>query len=540
MTLKRTIYTSIAIILGLLFLVLGVLIVLFFRSLIDAFISSQLPLKAGAQTFELWRKPPVTPYLKVYFFNVTNAEDFLENGAKLKLQEKGPYTYSETWEKIEPVWHPNGTLSYRQVKNYTFVPELSISQSDDDVFLLPNIPMLSAVGQMAHSTKIVKKAVATLLDILKLQPFTAHTVKEIMWGYDDPLIKLAKQVLPEGKRVPFDKFGLFVGKNATPSDVFTVLTGKENLNDFARITVYAGKNNLGVWKTDACNTIKGSDGTGFPAMLNENSTVYIYQPDFCRPLQLIVSNKEPQSHQGFDTLRFSPTPDTFGDVETYPENDCYCLGGPPCSPRGIFNVSVCQFGSPVFLSWPHFLNGDPALRNAVDGLNPKQELHGFYIDIQPKLGLAMQAKARMQINIQMNRVEEIPQTANLTNILIPVVWFEDGIDDLPPVVTSLIRQAIDLPEVAEKGLSYVLFILGGLLCLAAIVVIVRNSYTRKESMNSNGHSKSGEIEKSTNGVTNGQIKNHGYSNSVEMDDNIKHQNGKNKGATNGATESAMT
>jgi hypothetical protein len=37
----------------------------------------------------------------------------------------------------------------------------------------------------------------------------------------------------------------------------------------------------------------------------------------------------------------------------------------------------------------------------------------------------MQAKGRMQINIQMTRIEEIPQTANLKDMLIPVVWFED-------------------------------------------------------------------------------------------------------------------
>lgn len=37
----------------------------------------------------------------------------------------------------------------------------------------------------------------------------------------------------------------------------------------------------------------------------------------------------------------------------------------------------------------------------------------------------MQAKGRVQINIQMTKVDEIPATANLTNMLIPVVWFED-------------------------------------------------------------------------------------------------------------------
>jgi len=56
-------------------------------------IFQELPLRQGAQTFELWRKPPVTPYLKIYFFNVTNSEDFINNGAKLKLQEVGPYVF---------------------------------------------------------------------------------------------------------------------------------------------------------------------------------------------------------------------------------------------------------------------------------------------------------------------------------------------------------------------------------------------------------------------------------------------------------------
>jgi len=164
--------------------------------------------------------------------------------------------------------------------------------------------MQSAVAQMGHSTSIVKKAVGTILEVLKMQPFVQHSVKELMWGYDDPLIKLAKGVMPQDKRFPFDSFGFFVGKNNTPSGIFTVKTGREHLDDFAAIQIYAGKDNLGVWSTDKCNKIKGSDGTGFPAMLSENSTVYIYQTDFCRPLELVVKNKQPQKHEGFETLRY--------------------------------------------------------------------------------------------------------------------------------------------------------------------------------------------------------------------------------------------
>lgn len=161
----------------------------------------------------------------------------------------------------------------------------------------------SAVAQMGHSTKIVKKAVSTILDVLKMQPFALRSVKEFIWGYDDPLIKLAKGVLPADKRFPYDQFGFFVGKNNTPSEVYTVMTGRDSLENFARIQIYGGKDNIGVWGTDKCNALKGSDGSGFPAMLNENSTVYVFQPDFCRPLELVVKNKYPQKHEGFETLR---------------------------------------------------------------------------------------------------------------------------------------------------------------------------------------------------------------------------------------------
>ena len=49
-------------------------------------------MKEGSQTFEMWRKPPVEPQMKVYFFNVTNPREFMR-GEKPILREIGPYVY---------------------------------------------------------------------------------------------------------------------------------------------------------------------------------------------------------------------------------------------------------------------------------------------------------------------------------------------------------------------------------------------------------------------------------------------------------------
>lgn len=44
--------------------------------------------------FNLWENPPLDVYLKVYIFNVTNADSFLAGSdKKLKVEEVGPYVY---------------------------------------------------------------------------------------------------------------------------------------------------------------------------------------------------------------------------------------------------------------------------------------------------------------------------------------------------------------------------------------------------------------------------------------------------------------
>ena len=46
-------------------------------------------------------------------------------------------------------------------------------------------------------------------------------------------------------------------------------------------------------------------------------------------------------------------------------------------------MSACQFGSPTMMSWPHFFEADPKLLEDIEGLEPVQHKHQFYIDLQP-------------------------------------------------------------------------------------------------------------------------------------------------------------
>ena len=50
-------------------------------------------LKNGSESYDAWKDPPVTVYMKFWLFNVTNADDVLNNDAKPQVEEIGPYVY---------------------------------------------------------------------------------------------------------------------------------------------------------------------------------------------------------------------------------------------------------------------------------------------------------------------------------------------------------------------------------------------------------------------------------------------------------------
>lgn len=64
--------------------------------------------------------------MHVYIYNVTNADEFLNNGEKPALQELGPYVYLETWEKVNIKFNFNGTVTYNVKKTFIFSEVIQI------------------------------------------------------------------------------------------------------------------------------------------------------------------------------------------------------------------------------------------------------------------------------------------------------------------------------------------------------------------------------------------------------------------------------
>lgn len=49
----------------------------------------------------------------------------------------------------------------------------------------------------------------------------------------------------------------------------------------------------------------------------------------------------------------------------------------------MMNISSCRYGSPVFMSFPHYYAGEEFYLNEVEGLAPNKEKHESYFTLEP-------------------------------------------------------------------------------------------------------------------------------------------------------------
>jgi hypothetical protein len=108
--------------------------------------------------------------------------------------------------------------------------------------------------------------------------------------------------------------------------------------------------------------------------------------------QLLQAFNEPHI---FLCYRFIGDDRVFDNGTKYPEKRCYCakrqiIGSDEisacseeCVPSGVRSISKCRFGAPAFVSFPHFYKADPSYLLNIIGLNPNQDLHEFYVAVEP-------------------------------------------------------------------------------------------------------------------------------------------------------------
>ncbi|XP_072365874.1 scavenger receptor class B member 1 isoform X2 [Scyliorhinus torazame] len=408
----------------------------------------------------MWRDIPVPFYMSLYFFEVKNPQEILR-GEKPVLEQRGPYVYREYRQKSNITFHNNYTVSYREYRHYHFCPEQSAGNETDQI-VLPNMLALGAALMVEDLPFALKLIFSTALKTFNETPFIKKSVKEILWGYDDPLVDFLNRVLPG--ILPFKgKFGLFVEMNNSNTGLFTVYTGANDITKVHLVDNWNGIKEVNYWHSEQCNMINGTAGEMWPPFMTPSDTLTFYSPDLCRSLDLVYQ----QSGWTFDipSFRYVAPKTMFANGTGYPPNEGFC----PCRESGVLNVSTCRYNSQVFVSQPHFYNADPALREAVDGLEPNENDHALFIDIHPLTGIPLNVSIKFQLNMFVKAVRGIMETGNIQPVLLPLLWFDEtGYIDGPPL--HIFYKYLVLVPIICEYLQYFLMILGILFILIAVIL----------------------------------------------------------------------
>ncbi|XP_058123242.1 scavenger receptor class B member 1-like [Anopheles ziemanni] len=444
-----------------------------------------LILRPNATATEWWAKPPVYPLLKVHIFNYTNTKEFLAGvDSKLKVKDLGPYVYKETAEKRNVVHNTDGTISYRDYRYIQYEPLESDGKPFDQV-VVPNVVFLSAVAKKRSETYWSNMMFNTAAIGLGAAPFMTLPADSFIWGYEDSLLGLAKTFFTDG--IDSTTFGMLMSRNGTSAENFTIFSGESSLQDLAIIKQMDGKSRLDLWHTDECDLVGGTDGTQFPPHLMEGrQTLQVFIKSLCRKFPLVYDS-EVTALDGIPAWRYKIPTTVFAHPDKHKPNHCFChLQSGACPPSGLFNVSGCSMGAPIFASFPHFYTGDRQLIDSVEGLEPVQELHESYADIHPRLAFPIDGASRFQINIQVQKASGITGLEKFQDgLYLPVLWLEV----VPGVISEELRSMIyhstysaNAIQMSLRVASLVFFVLSLVMLLARFYCCskVTNSMKRDE------------------------------------------------------------
>ncbi|KAI4454658.1 scavenger receptor class b type-1 sr-b1 [Holotrichia oblita] len=383
-------------------------------------------------------------------------------------------------EKINIKIHDNGTISFQHKKILHFVPELS--KDKNLKLIVPNIPLLS-LGAHSNSWGALQGVASFVLKFGNHKPFIPLTPEELVYGYDDPLVHLAHLFYPERKKPP-SKMAILLKRNHTENgEVNTIYSGVKDIENFGLLDNVNGARKLPYWDESPCNDLKASEGSFFPPSYytkSKQEIYHLYDKDVCRLIPLQYRKSE--TKHGIPVDVYTPADYMYQSVEKAPQNKCYCPGNEYCPPDGVQSIQPCHHDAPLYSSFPHFYNADPSLLEQVEGLNPKQELHESYLKIQPKTGVPLEALIRLQVNLKVNKSPKIRMMSKLPNMMLPIMWIEEGVTDLTPALKRYIYLATTFADIAYPLGTYGSILLGTCILIGVFINAYKSIMFTRETI----------------------------------------------------------
>lgn len=471
---------------------------------LDLVLTWQTTLQPGTVAYHIWQNPPDSLFVKVYVFNITNADEFLRGEEKIRIKELGPFVYREVAAFNNLTLNDNGTASFRAERHLVFEPERSIGYPGNFTVNTFNFPLLTAASLLGESTLVANLGLRSIAAFLGAKPIIQLSVEQILWGYDDPLITLAHNFAPFF--IDFKRLGLLERLYSKGADV-SIYTGRNSGADVSTKAVtkevysierYNGDTGFPFWghgkerrdpetgeerpRHMGCDTVQSSfEGYLFPRKISPDQMMYVYRDQFCRTVPLINIGEARNDagfkyylYQGYSPAIVTPTDE---------ENLCYCTKSAGisgfCPPDGFSSVSPCYYHLPLVLSLPHMLYADERTTSMIVGQEPNYDRHMSFLKLQPDLGIPLEIYCRLQVNIMMGKTR-LQLSKPFDHMALPIMWLEMEMTELPSYVQTLMWLALKLAP-ALQTTTIALCATAGIAMIARAFVLRKRAAERQRN-----------------------------------------------------------
>ncbi|XP_048013123.1 platelet glycoprotein 4 [Megalobrama amblycephala] len=423
-------------VLGALIAVLGGILIPVGNMFIENTVNKETVLESGTLAFDTWTSVDTAIYRQFWLFNVQNPDEVVSQGAKPVLVQKGPYTYRTRFlPKTNITFNDNFTVSFVLPAGAIFEPGLSVG-TEEDIFTSLNLAVAGFYGLIDH------KLANLFIQSSNANLFQNRTVKELLWGYRDPMLS--------------SMIGVFYPYNDTTDGPYTVFTGKDDIKKVATIERWQGETSLSYWNDPYCNKINGTDGSSFHPFLDKKEPLFFFSSDICRSIS--AEYERTVDLKGINVYRYMLPAEALASPAVNPDNKCYCTNDvftKNCTMAGLLDMTPCR-GTPVFISLPHFLYGSNDLAQAVTGLNPNFDEHSIFLDVEPITGFTLRFAKRLQLNMLYGPSADIVLLNKIKDYtMFPILWVNETAvldDETADLFKKELISRMDLLEGFQIGL----------------------------------------------------------------------------------------
>ncbi|XP_067915751.1 platelet glycoprotein 4 [Heterodontus francisci] len=474
---NRKVLLSIGITVGALLLIIGGILIPIGNAIIQDTVNKEGVIEEGTLAYENWIQTGSPVYRQFWLFNVKNPLEIMNLGAKPVLEQKGPYTYRvRQLPKDNITVNDNYTISYLQPYSAVFQPSMSNGSETDSITALN----LAAAAAPSVYPNIIHGIVNNILKKANASLFQHRTVRELLWGYEDPILEAAN--------VNDITTGIFYPYNGTADGFYNVYTGKDDISKVAIIDRWMNKKKLTFWDDPYCDMINGTDASSFPPFIYDKKKLYFFSSDICRSIyaeyeQKILLKRIP-------VHRFVVPPGALGSSIENLDNHCYCKDmtiSQNCTFGGILDISSCKEKKPIFISLPHFLYASDEVVNAIDGISPNKEEHETLLDVEPVTGFTLRVAKRIQINLMFKPSKKIEILLNIKKpIYFPLVWLNETatVDD---ETAEMFRASLITPMTILGITQLTLICIGSLIFLSCAIALCATSGTTADEYDGMKH-----------------------------------------------------